>query len=103
MKSVVHIYGQQNWHDAAVILGDREGLEKLRAAVDAALAGDIGHAEVFVNDGEGYPLLVGMVEKTADSLAVPYTDECAQELDVCAINPEDLIDFKDGFRWKGER
>lgn len=75
---VLHVHAASFWHDDAWIVGNREGLERLRTAIDRALAKGGAHADAFVNDGEGFHCFVA-VESDADMdrLNVPYTDEIA--------------------------
>jgi hypothetical protein len=99
MNKLLHIYAQQQWHDNAFIIGDREGLEILREAIDKALQTDGPiNANVFANDGEGYTVVIlcteshcEMVNAYWDKLAVPYTDEVAAEKNEDAIWPEMLV------------
>ena len=76
---VVHLHAASFWHDDAWIVGNREGLEQLRAAIDRALDKGGTHASAFVNDGEGFTCFVAL-ESDADMnrLNVPYTDEVAR-------------------------
>ena len=79
----VHFYGQSWWHDAAILTGDREGLEKVRDAINAVLASEEPQASastsVFCEDGEGYDLIVlRLSAETLGQLRLPYTDETAQ-------------------------
>ena len=78
----LHVHGQAVWHDAAYIVGTRAGIQKLRDALDAALAAEDGTAmaeEVFANDGEGYQVNVHVLPYAEFSpLACPYTDEIAR-------------------------
>lgn len=54
----LHVYGQYTWHADATLRGTKEGLLKLRAAIDAALESGKGEAVVMASDGEGYRLQV---------------------------------------------
>lgn len=79
---ILHIYGQQAWHDEVNISGGREALTALRDAITSALAnsnGMAGQANVFVNDGEGYNVFVYCVtDEEANVLPVPYTADYAK-------------------------
>lgn len=57
---ILHIYGQEHEHQEAYIVGNREALETLRAAIDRALTHEDGLAmsEQFTSDGEGYEVFV---------------------------------------------
>lgn len=57
----LHVYAQYMWHSPATIRGTKAGLEALRAAIDRALAGDEGRASVMATDGEGYDVMISMV------------------------------------------
>lgn len=57
----LHVYGQYMWHSPATIRGTRAGLEAMRAAIDSALAGEEGRAHMMATDGEGYDLMIVMV------------------------------------------
>lgn len=54
----LHIYAQSCWHDEAWIAGNREGLTRLRDAIDKALLDGKGNSDhVFTTDGEGYRVI----------------------------------------------
>ena len=69
-------------HDDGSILGNRAGLEALRAAIDQALQEHIqmGEVEVFAADGEGYTLSVHLMPNAHDrawqeeDMGSPYTE-----------------------------
>lgn len=74
----LHVYGQEAWHDEAFVVGDVAGLTALRDAIDAALRdGAAVTPVVFVNDGEGYQVVVAAVPDMS-GVAVPYHDEFAR-------------------------
>lgn len=80
----IHVLAQTMWHDPAWIIGNRSGLELLRAALNAALDGDealggdgCGVAHVFARDGEGFPLVVMCREDEMSGAPYGYTDEIA--------------------------
>jgi hypothetical protein len=76
----LHVYAQTTWHDDAFVVGNRQGLEALRAAIDAALSGGAGQAQPFVNDGEGFDAHVLLAsEEDMAKLAVPYTGDDARD------------------------
>ncbi len=60
MTRWLNIHSQETWHTDGRIVGNREGLLALRAAVDQALsvAGGRGTVDVFATDGEGYTVFV---------------------------------------------
>lgn len=80
----LHIFSQIYWHTEAFIVGNREGLIALKAAIGKALEEGKGQADAFVSDGEGYMTGVICVDKPDDSrewtlMANPYTDEICSE------------------------
>ncbi len=80
---LLHIYGQESFHDAAMIVGNREALIELANAIDKALDGHgNGTSEAFVSDGEGYGVRVVLYDKPWDEwhkLPMPYTEDYAKE------------------------
>lgn len=74
----LHIYAQSIWHSEARIKGNRTALERLRQAIDDALATGAGACEAFVSDGEGYHTQISLLSVDAlDKERLPYTDEIA--------------------------
>jgi hypothetical protein len=77
----LHIYGQASEHCPAWVAGNREGLLRLRDAIDKAILSDgLGKSEVvFCADGEGYTVTV-MKLGAADlgGMAMPYTADEAE-------------------------
>jgi len=62
---ILNIYGQPYEHSEAKIIGNREGLESLKQAIDDALTFGSGRATtssqkepLFASDGEGYEVIV---------------------------------------------
>ena len=89
---LVHIYGQHSEHTEAYILGNREGLRVLRAALDAALEHGSEAAEVMVADGEGYAVEIMLEDSDWNSpawrdAAVPYVASYAAETRAAAVWP----------------
>jgi len=89
---LLHIYGQDAWHDSVHIAGNREALEELRETIDEALCGVPYSMEAMVNDGEFYDVRVVLLEGDWDAeywqrLAVPYSADCAAEKREQAIMP----------------
>lgn len=72
----VHVLPQTIWHSPACIVGNREGLEALRAAIDDALTNERAKAVVFADDGEGYRITVVRRHDMSD-VPFGYTDEIA--------------------------
>lgn len=82
-SNLLHIYGQQHWHDSAVIVGTPSGLNALRDAIDAALADGKGIADTMTADGEGYSVVVLPANAPPENgewpYPTPYVDEVAQD------------------------
>lgn len=79
---MLQIYAQPAFHDEAWIIGDYNGLQKLRDAIDRALLNGMGKTDVvFVSDGEGYNAYV-VEMNTGDNrwtqLEPPYTEDFAR-------------------------
>lgn len=75
---ILHVYGQAIWHDDLTVVGNRAGLESLRAAIDKALRDKAGIAGAMQNDGEGYWITVAVAEaEELDRLPMAYEDELA--------------------------
>lgn len=88
MSEVLHIYGQLHWHDEATIAGTRESLAALRDSINEALRKGLSSCDSFVNDGEGYMIIVHLLsEDDAQRMAVPYTDDIASEKNPDAFWP----------------
>ena len=92
MSDFLHLHAQPYWHSNAYIVGTREELSTLRAAIGAALSGGHGAMSPFAQDGEGYTLHVLCVNGDASvQHAIPYTDEAAVEQRSNAVWPEKLV------------
>ena len=92
--ALVHVYAQAQYHDDCYVVGNLEGLKRLRAALDKCIstveAKDpdgiadpakycIAKAEVMTSDGEGYDLKVQLDDSDWQGvdwakLALPYED-----------------------------
>ncbi len=94
---VLHIYGQSAQHSEAYLLGNREGLTKLRDAIDRAIQTGEGWHEAFVNDGEGFATIVVCRDRSFtdpwwQNIARPYTDEYARDTRPEADGPWSMAD-----------
>ena len=75
MTNLLHIYAQSQQHDEAWIVGDREGLTRLRDAITSALESRPSAAHSFTADGEGFAAIVVLSgEARIERLALPYSD-----------------------------
>lgn len=53
-KAILKVYPSKFWHDEVVIIGNREGLLKMKEAIETALAGKTSSALVQETDGCEY-------------------------------------------------
>ncbi len=53
-KAILKVYPSKYWHDDVVIIGNREGLTKLKEAIESALAGKQACVAVEETDGCSY-------------------------------------------------
>jgi len=72
----LHIYAQDIFHAPAYVIGNREGLEQLRDAINIALVDGVASKVAFASDGEGYEIYVGKTStnKQWSNVQMPYTD-----------------------------
>jgi hypothetical protein len=72
---IVHLYAGPSYHMEGYIVASRQGLEKLRDAINKVLEGNnFAVTEVFTSDGEGYDLFVIKHDTSWDDVALPYTE-----------------------------
>lgn len=81
---LLQIYGQPWEHAEAFLIGNREGLTKLKEALERALYIGEGIAGVFAKDGEGYEIVIEVIDKPWSdsfwsSLASSYTRDRKQK------------------------
>ena len=91
---VLHMHGQEFWHQEAYIVANRLGLEKLKTAIEEALADGASQAAEMASDGEGYDLCVQFIDNPWNSeewekAALPYTGQDACEKRKDAVWPWD--------------
>lgn len=90
----LHIYGQKDWHDEAIIVGNRQALEKLKQLIELALEKGDGMHHFWPNDRECYELYVSCQDdQTMEKLTVPYT-EAAFASKNNAVEPYDVLGEK---------
>ncbi|MDD5706556.1 MAG: hypothetical protein PHR35_11570 [Kiritimatiellae bacterium] len=73
-ERTLHLMSPARFDNIAAIVGDRQGLEELRHAVDMALSCGSGGVFVFASDGEGYALAVAL-ETDMQSVHTSYAGE----------------------------
>lgn len=87
--SLLHVYGQYEWHNTVWIVGDPDALTALRDAINDALVNREGSAETMTSDGEGYHAIVlKRGREDIDTLCLPYTSP------ICipsGVHPQKLI------------
>ncbi|MGB9805001.1 hypothetical protein [Desulfofundulus sp.] len=95
--ALLHVYGQRAWHDDVYIVGNRQGLETLLAAVKQALKESRGEtdSDVFTADGEGYSVIVlrqdGSWPEGWARVALPYWGDHARDEREGVLRPGNLI------------
>jgi len=75
---MLHFRSPTRFDDIAAIVGDRKGLERLRDAVDVAIARGAGGALLFCSDGEGYALAVAL-EPDMSEVQTSYSGEISPQ------------------------
>jgi len=99
-EKILHVYYYDSaWHDSAFIIGDKVALKALYAALGKVIESDKDEAigvKFFVNDGEGFSVVI-IPEKDMEKMAVPYSNEYAQEKSKIAVWPWDLKKVKEIF------
>ena len=81
---VVHLWAGASFHEDGYIVGNKEGLEALRRAIDYAIVNsDCDQSDsktngVSISDGEGYDIHV-IITKNTHEIALPYTASFATE------------------------
>lgn len=87
---LLHVYGQDAWHDEVYIIGNRAGLESLLNTIIRAIETGVDSTPscdesdpVFVSDGEGFTTVVFCDESDWQgefwrNLAMPYNNDYAQ-------------------------
>ena len=95
---IVQLYGQKEQHWEAYIVANKEGLLKLKEAIDNALAEGISFVTEFVADGEGYDIIIidkeeHWQDQSWQTLRLPYTEEYYHYTSD-TIHPYDLLTEK---------
>ena len=59
-ENVLKVFGASHWHGDVIIVGNRQGLESLKASIEKALSspGSSSTSNMMESDGEGYNLRV---------------------------------------------
>lgn len=88
IMKILHIFGQEAFHDDVYIVGNKSELIKLSNIILQAIWEEFGSDEFCVNDGEGYSISVRRIEESInDKIAVPYSKDYAKEKRPKAIYP----------------
>ena len=77
---IAQIYSQRHQHEEVYIVANREGLLKMKEAIDKALENEIGFATEFIVDGEGYDIIIlnkneHWQDESWQTLSLPYSEE----------------------------
>lgn len=89
---VIHLWSPESFHSEGYVVGNYEGLIKLRSAIDRAIAAGAGKENVFIGDGEGFDLYVFRIDDNLVGLtAVPYRDDMAAEKRERTVFPWDMV------------
>jgi hypothetical protein len=71
----LNIYGQTSHHSEAVIVGTHESLYKLaQSIIEAVALGKESSADFFASDGEGYEVIIRIVDSVGNMADPEYTD-----------------------------
>ncbi len=77
MENTLHVYGQKDRHDDVFVIGNVEGLKRLRDALNSVLSGSKNEAKEtsFAQDGEGFNVYVKRVfGDELEKAHLPYAD-----------------------------
>lgn len=91
---VLHLHGHYDNHSPSLIEGNRDALELLRDAINVALGATVGQATVFVNDGEGYDVVV-LKREDMERATLPYQAEWHSNAPINDISGWDLVQYED--------
>ena len=87
---LLHLHAQEQEHAEAWVVGNRAGLVALRDALDRALAMNVPtSAHAFVNDGEGFALIV--IPDDSPWLSPAWTQAARPYTDAIAVNNIDAL------------
>lgn len=79
MNDVLHIYGQGAWHNDIRIVGTKDALQKFSDALIKCLKEKKSEFQTFVNDGEGYSIIIKCVEEESPEFdEMPYSEDYAK-------------------------
>ena len=88
---ILHLYSPAMPHEESRIVANREGLKRLRDAIDATLQGKRLKPTTFTADGEGGDLIIGLVEgdvgaKAWEKVSLPYAELRDQKIEASEID-----------------
>ncbi len=90
---VLHLWSPEYFHSEGYVVGNYEGLIRLRNVIDNAITNGFSMDSVYIGDGEGYNLYVFRFDNIMHA-AVPYRDDIAAEQRERAIYPWDMVKRK---------
>lgn len=79
----LNIYAQDMWHDEALVMSTKKGLQDLRDAIDTAIEDGSGVLEASASDGVRYDVYVVLKEeddKEWDEVELPYVEDVTREI-----------------------
>jgi hypothetical protein len=97
-QALLHVYGQETWHNTVHVLGSRDGLAALEDAVHRAIddpAGVGATPTVWPSDGEGYRVIVVRAENESffQQQGAPYFgEECRGSEKPGMLTPAELVE-----------
>ena len=101
----IQIYGQNAWHDRAIIISDRDGLLALKGVIERLLETDkqSDYVNCYVSDGEGYHLFISKIDNPEEwsKIEHPYTYEPAKSKD--KLHADEYVDretIQEARKWK---
>ncbi len=68
----LHLHGPHAAGDTAFVIGNRDGLLQLRAAIESAIACGVSHGFVHAGDGEQYGVFIACVAEGLSQDRLPY-------------------------------
>lgn len=92
---VLHVYSQPGFHSDVIMVGNDKGLRALYETLGNLLKQEnsVELSEVFVNDGEGYDIIIVKENKEENltNLVTPYTEDYAMDSRINAVSPFDIL------------
>lgn len=102
MPDFCHVYSSGAWHEDAFIVAGTDALLKIKETIDKALQSGQSSCALFVNDGEGFDLIIVKTDDPAikNKLRVPYTEDYAARDQGLCPDDDEVIDYLEDKRLK---